>query len=133
MIWTRPTKPKSVAGQRGFTSRFVDVIWAANHSRALLFFAQFAALKGLPGLVTRWNAPAGIINISPAAPSPVQPWPNANKIRSVYVFANTFSQTSGLMDCTACHDSHEMLRLIDSTPHLDKVERLYSRPEKARR
>jgi putative transposase len=82
----------------------------------VLIFAQFAAAQGLRGLEAGWNANrqhhyhlgGGALARSTLA--------DANKIRPVGVFADTFSEIAGLLDRTTRRDGKEMLRLIDSTP-----------------
>lgn len=82
----------------------------------VLIFAQFAAARGLRGLEASWNANsqhhyhlgAGSLARSTLA--------DANKIRPLGVFADTFDWIAGLLDRTARRDGQQMLRLIDSTP-----------------
>jgi putative transposase len=82
----------------------------------MLIFAQFAAAQGLRGLEAGWNANsqhhyhlgAGTLSRSTLS--------DANKIRPVAVFADTFGWIAGLLDRAARREGQDMLRLIDSTP-----------------
>jgi IS4 transposase len=81
-----------------------------------LIFAQLTDVGGLRGLVTTWNASCqhhyhlGVGELNRSTLS------DANKIRPVGVFADTFAWIAGLLDRTTRREGAEMLRLIDSTP-----------------
>jgi putative transposase len=81
-----------------------------------LIFAQLTDVGGLRGLVTTWNASCqhhyhlGVGELTRSTLS------DANKIRPVSVFADTFAWIAGLLDRTTRREGAEMLRLIDSTP-----------------
>jgi putative transposase len=81
-----------------------------------LIFAQFSAADGLRGVVASWNANSHHhyhLGASELARSTLS---DANKIRPVAVFADTFGSITGLLDRQTRRDGKNMLRLIDSTP-----------------
>jgi putative transposase len=81
-----------------------------------LIFAQFSAADGLRGLAVSWNANSqhhyhlGTGTLARTTLS------DANKIRPVAVFTDTFGLIAGLLDRETRRDGKDMLRLIDSTP-----------------
>ncbi len=81
-----------------------------------LIFAQFSAADGLRGLAASWNANSQHhyhLGTGTLARSTLS---DANKIRPVAVFADTFGLIAGLLDRATRRDGKDMLRLIDSTP-----------------
>ncbi len=81
-----------------------------------LIFAQFSAADGLRGLAASWNANSQHhyhLGTGTLARSTLS---DANKIRPVAVFADTFGLIAGLLDRVTRRDGKDMLRLIDSTP-----------------
>lgn len=82
----------------------------------VLIFAQFSAAEGLRGLEASWAANSqhhyhlGSGEIARSTLS------DANKIRPVAVFAETFGLLAGLLDRSTRNEGQDMLRLIDSTP-----------------
>lgn len=82
----------------------------------VLIFAQFSAAEGLRGLEASWAANSqhhyhlGSGEIARSTLS------DANKIRPVAVFAETFGLLTGLLDRSTRNEGQDMLRLIDSTP-----------------
>ncbi len=81
-----------------------------------LIFAQFSAADGLRGLAASWNANSQHhyhLGTGTLARSTLS---DANKIRPVAVFADTFGLIAGLLDRATRRDGKDMLRLIDLTP-----------------
>ncbi len=81
-----------------------------------LVFAQFSAADGLRGLAASWNANSQHhyhLGTGELARSTLS---DANKIRPVAVFVDTFGLIAGLLDRATRRDGKDMLRLIDSTP-----------------
>ncbi len=81
-----------------------------------LIFAQFSAADGLRGLAASWNANSQHhyhLGTGTLARSTLS---DANKIRPVAVFADTFGLIAGLLDRATRRDGKDMLRLINSTP-----------------
>jgi IS4 transposase len=81
-----------------------------------LIFAQFSAADGLRGLAASWNANSQHhyhLGTSALARTTLA---DANKIRPVAVFTDTFGLIAGLLDRETRRDGKDMLRLIDSTP-----------------
>jgi putative transposase len=82
----------------------------------LLIFAQLGAATSLRGLEASWNANSQHhyhLGTDKMARSTLS---DANKVRPVAIFTETFSLVAGLLDRQTRHDGTEMLRLIDSTP-----------------
>lgn len=82
----------------------------------VLIFAQFSAAQGLRGLEAAWNANSQHhyhLGSDEMARSTLS---DANKIRPVAVFAETFASVADLLDRPTRSEGKAMLRLIDSTP-----------------
>jgi putative transposase len=82
----------------------------------LLIFAQFSAAASLRGLEASWNANRQHhyhLGTDEMARSTLA---DANKVRPVAIFTETFGLVAGLLDRQTRRDGAEMLRLIDSTP-----------------
>ena len=83
---------------------------------SVLIFAQFGAAASLRSLEANWNANSQHhyhLGTDEMARSTLA---DANKVRPVAIFAETFGLVAGLLDRESRRDGKEMLRLIDSTP-----------------
>jgi putative transposase len=82
----------------------------------LLIFAQFCSAASLRGLQASWNANSQHhyhLGTGEMARSTLA---DANKVRPVSIFTETFGLVAGLLDRQTRREGKEMLRLIDSTP-----------------
>jgi len=82
----------------------------------LLIFAQLSKATSLRGLEASWNANSQHhyhLGTAEMARSTVS---DANKVRPVAIFTETFALVAGLLDRQTRRDGTDMLRLIDSTP-----------------
>jgi putative transposase len=82
----------------------------------LLIFAQFCAASSLRGLEATWNANHQHhyhLGTDEMARSTLA---DANKVRPVAVFTETFEGVAGQLDRQTRREGKAMLRLIDSTP-----------------
>lgn len=81
-----------------------------------LIYAQLGGARSLRGLETAWNANAHHhyhLGVGKLARSTLA---DANARRPLAIFAETFTQLSGLADRMMRREGGEMLRLIDATP-----------------
>ena len=102
----------------------------------LLIFAQFCAAASLRGLQASWNANSQHhyhLGTGEMARSTLA---DANKVRPVAIFTETFGLVAGLLDRQTRREGKEMLRLIELDAHparqimqLGEVERPHSRHE----
>lgn len=82
----------------------------------LLIFAQFCAAASLRGLEASWNANSQHHYHLGAGEMARSTLADANKVRPVAIFTETFGLVAGLLDRQTRREGQEMLRLIDSTP-----------------
>jgi putative transposase len=82
----------------------------------LLIFAQLGAAASLRGLEASWNANRQHHYHLGTAEMARSTLSDANKVRPVVIFTETFGWVAGLLDRQTRRDGQEMLRLIDSTP-----------------